>query len=190
MSPDPRWLEILKASGGQSASLAFACAVFLILGRLGWIPELYPWMIHAAVFVLALSGMLAISSFIVAFLKSIPLHKWAVRSFHEKRAARELEKYLGHLTDEERKILAYLLHHNQKMFTGAEDGGHAVTLISRGLIVRAMVPGQRASGEDVPFAVQDHVWEMLLRNKEKFPYKPPPRGEVETHPWRVNWMLR
>jgi len=67
MTPDPRWLEILKASGGQSGSLAFACAVFLILGRLGWIPELYPWMIHAAVFVLVLSGMLAITSFYVRY---------------------------------------------------------------------------------------------------------------------------
>jgi hypothetical protein len=114
MSPDPKWLEILKASGGQSASLAVACAAFLVLTWLRWIPEPYPWMIHASVFVLVLSGMLTITSFGTAFLKSIPIHKWAVRSFHERRAARELEKYLDHLTVEERKILTYLLHHKQK----------------------------------------------------------------------------
>jgi hypothetical protein len=190
MSPDPKWLEILKASGGQSASLAVACAAFLVLTWLRWIPEPYPWMIHASVFVLVLSGMLTITSFGTAFLKSIPIHKWAVRSFHERRAARELEKYLDHLTVEERKILTYLLHHNQKMFTGAADGGHAVTLISRGFVVRAMNPGQQASAEDVPYAIPDHVWDMLIRNKERFPYKPPPKGEVERDPWRVHWMLR
>jgi hypothetical protein len=190
MSPDPRWLEILKASGGQSASLAVACAAFLILARVGWIPELYPWMIHAAAFVLVLSGLLALTSFITAFLKSIPLHKWAVRWLHERRAAREQEKYLDHLTTEERKIIAYLLHHNQKMFTGADDGGYAVTLISRGIIVRAMNRGQVASAEDVPYAIPDQVWDVLIRNKAKFPYQPPPRGKTEPYPWRVPYMLR
>jgi hypothetical protein len=69
MTPDPKWLEILKASGGQSASLAVACGVFLLVAHLGWIPEPYPWMVQAAVFVLILSGMLAITSFITAFPK-------------------------------------------------------------------------------------------------------------------------
>lgn len=190
MTPDPRWLEILKASGGQSASLAFACAAFLILAHVGWIPELNPLMIHAAVFVLILSGLLAVTSFITAFLKSIPLHKWAVRWFDERRAAREQEKYLDHLTDNECKIIAFLLHHNQKMFTGADDGGYAVTLISRGIVVRATNPGQRASAEDVPYAIPDHVWDMLVRNKAKFSYQPPPRGKTEPHPWRIPWMAR
>ena len=190
MNPDPRWLEILKASGGQSASLAVACGFFLLFARLGWLPEPYPWMIHAAAFLLILSGMLALTSFVTAFLKSIPIHKWAVRSFHERRAAREHEKYLDHLVDEERKILAYLLHHNQKMFTGAADGGYAVTLISRGLVVRAMNPGQQASAEDVPWAIPDHVWNILVRNRHKFPYRQPRQGQVETHPWRIPWQLR
>jgi hypothetical protein len=52
------------------------------------------------------------------------------------------------------------------MFTGATDGGYAVTLISRGFVVRAMNPGQQALAEDVPWAIPDHVWEMLVRNKE------------------------
>jgi hypothetical protein len=56
--------------------------------------------------------------------------------------------------------------------------------------VRAMNPGQSASSEDVPMAVPEHVWDMLVRHKNEFPYKPPPKGEVETHPWRVHWMIR
>jgi len=30
MTPDPRWLEILKASGGQTLAVAVACALLLL----------------------------------------------------------------------------------------------------------------------------------------------------------------
>ncbi len=35
IAPDPRWLEILKASGWQTAFLSVACWVFLALPKLG-----------------------------------------------------------------------------------------------------------------------------------------------------------
>jgi hypothetical protein len=190
MSADPRWLEILKASGGQSASLACACATFLLIVWIGWITPPFDWVVSACVFGLLVSSFLAMTSLVTSTLKAIPVHKWAVRWFYEKRDARALEKHLVHLTDRERNILGYLLYHNQKMFTAAQDGGHAITLISRGYIVRAMKPGQGASGNDVPMAVPDHVWDMLVRHKSELPYKPPPKSKGEPRPWRVHWMAQ
>jgi hypothetical protein len=80
---------------------------------------------------------------------------------------------------------------NQKMFTCASDGGYATTLISQGMLVRAVRSGQVFAMDDMPVAVPDHIWAVLLAHKEQFPYKPE-RGEhgVEVHPWRVPWMLR
>lgn len=50
MAADPRWLEILKASGGQAFALSGACGAILLAAHLEWIPPLEPWMVQAAVF--------------------------------------------------------------------------------------------------------------------------------------------
>src|SRR5271165_2038798 len=62
MTPDPKWLEILKASGWQTAALAAACGLFLLVGRWGWLPPLDPWVIEAAVFGLFVTGFLTVAS--------------------------------------------------------------------------------------------------------------------------------
>ena len=55
------------------------------------------------------------------------------------------------------------------MFTAEADGGYAVTLISRGIVVRAMIGGQQAAHDDVPFAVPDELWAVLQENKDRSP---------------------
>jgi hypothetical protein len=40
----------------------------------------------------------------------------------------------------------------------------------------------------VPFEVPMHIWEVLVKHKDKFlPYRPERGGG---HPWRVHWMER
>jgi hypothetical protein len=63
MSPDPRWLEILKASGWQTAALAVAAGLLLWANRVGLIPALEPWMVQTATVVMVVCGMLALASF-------------------------------------------------------------------------------------------------------------------------------
>jgi hypothetical protein len=46
MTPDPKWLEILKASGWQTTALAVAFGLFILAGRTGWLSSLDPWMIQ------------------------------------------------------------------------------------------------------------------------------------------------
>ena len=183
MIPNLKWLvEIIKSGVRITTGIAVACGLFLLLARWGWLPPLEPWMILIATSGLLLCGSLAA----VAILSAIPIQKWI--SIHkQKRAVRD---YIPQMTERERKIISYLLAKNQKMFTGAEDGGYASTLISRGIVVYALRHGQTYSRVHTPFAIPDHIWSVLLEHKKEFPYKPPPPGETEVHPWSIHWMAR
>ncbi|MDX2074361.1 MAG: hypothetical protein SFX19_08380 [Alphaproteobacteria bacterium] len=92
------------------------------------------------------------------------------------------------MTEEERKIIAYLLAKNQKTFTAAADGGYAATLLSRGIVIVLAQHGQQLNMEDVPMTIPDPLWDVLVQHKDKFPYNPD--DESEAYPWRVSWMLR
>ncbi len=100
---------------------------------------------------------------------------------------RQIEEELGELTEQDREILAYLLHHNQRMFECALDGGNARMLITRGIVRNALRPGQVFDPENVPMEVPRHIWSVLKKHQSMFPYEP---SEDEGHPWRVHWMLR
>lgn len=184
MVADPRWLEILKSSGGQAAAVAAACVLFLLADRHGWMPKAEPWMIHAATFGLLLGGALAVVALASAANKFFPVKKWILHWIKIRRERKWAEEYLPHMTRLEQNIVGYLLKHNQTIFTGAIDGGHAQTLIARGIIARAARPGQHFAADDVPYAIPDHIWEVLVANKDKITYVPDMRGNVEVYPWR------
>jgi hypothetical protein len=105
-------------------------------------------------------------------------------------AQQKAADYIPHMTEKERTIIAYLLAHNQKMFTNTPDCGHATTLLSRGIVVNATRLGQTVTYYEVPFAIPDHIWTVLKQHEGEFPYTPPAPGETEIHPWRVHWMAR
>jgi hypothetical protein len=104
------------------------------------------------------------------------------------REQQEVAEYIPHMTEDERDIIAYLLAHNQKMFTNTPDCGHANTLLAKGIVVLAARPGQVCTHYEVPFAIPNHIWTVLKQHEQEFPYTPPPRGETEMHPWRRHWM--
>lgn len=90
------------------------------------------------------------------------------------------------LSSKEREILAYLLHHNQCLFTCAADGGHAATLTSRAIVHRALKQGQIFDYLDMPVEIPIEVWRFLRENVEKSPCE---GAEDEPHPWRrKHWM--
>jgi hypothetical protein len=140
MNIDAKWLEILKASGGQTTALAVASGLFLLAGHTGWLPPLEPWVVLLAAAVFLVCACLAIATTLSAALKEFPVRSWVSRRLTVHRKIREIENYIPHMTPKEKEIIAYLLAKTQKLFTVASDGGYATTLISKGIVVVAVRP--------------------------------------------------
>lgn len=188
---DPKWLEIFKASGWQTTALAIACGLIIVLVKSEVIPTTGSpsWIALPAIGAL-IFGCLSLAAMGSALAKVIKpatkFDRWRLKR-HEERAAREFIQYM---TDKDREIIGYLLYHNHKMFQAYQDGGYAAPLISKGIIQRSSVHGQPVDPNWMPFEVPDHVWSVLEKNREAFPYEPPTAGEVEKHPWAIHWMVR
>jgi hypothetical protein len=182
------WLELLKASGWKTGPIAVACGVFLLATRAGWLPPLAPWMILWAAFVFLLCGFMALASFAQAVFTFFPVHAWFVHWVTIWREKRAVRAYIPYMTSKEREIISYLLVRNQKMFTADETGGYAATLMSRGIIVSALRPGQVFDRLEKPMAIPDHIWSVLLTYKDQFPCKPTVAYESEECPWCVPWV--
>src|SRR5262249_51368562 len=104
MTPDPKWLEILKASGWQTAAIAIACGLFLLIAHWGWLPPLEPWMIQLAAISLLISGFLALASLISTTLRFFPVQKWFLHWVNTNRAKRSVRDYIPHMTENEISI--------------------------------------------------------------------------------------
>jgi hypothetical protein len=189
---DPKWLEILKASGAQSAAAALACGGLLVVAHWGWLPPLDAWVIQAATFGALLFGFLAIASLVIAINKNAGINEWVMYGIERRQAQAEVRGYIPFMTAKEREIIGYLLAKKQKTLEVDHDGGHASTLISRRIIVLYGQKGQEYRSSHMPMIVPDHVWEVLVKHSSEFPYTPPKLrpGDVEPPPWRIPWMAR
>ena len=189
MTPDPRWLEILKASGWQTAALAIACGLIIVMIRFGLVPtDGSPYWIAIPTIGGVVFGRLALASIVSTIVRTLQprVLRWR-RLRAERRSARE---YIAHMTPKEREIIGYLLHHNQKVFQADQDGGYAAPLISKGIVRIAGQRGQVMDLTRIPFEIPDHIWSELASNRSAFEYTPPRGKEPESFPWAVHWMAR
>ena len=189
MTPDPRWLEILKASGWQTAAAAAAFGLLLFGSHWSWIGPLGTWQIPVTLGFL-LATALTVTSIVSATLRFFPLEKWIVHWITIYKAKSGLERYIPYMTPKEKEIIGYLLAKNTKTFTAEANGGHAATLLSRGIVIVLATPGQHLDPDNVPMTVPDVIWDVLMKHKEQFQYRPPKPGKLEAAPWRVSWMER
>ncbi len=190
-SMDPKWLEILKASGWQTAALALAFGTFIILVKTKIIPVTdSPLWIDFPTLSFLICGFLTLANTGSAanktFKPGMMIRRWRDR----RRHAEDVRKYISHMTEKDRQIIGYLLHYNQKVFDADQDGGYAAPLISKRVIRCALIPGQAFDVIRVPFEIPDHVWSVLKENRESFPYTPPVNDEDEVYPWAIDWRLR
>lgn len=185
MTADPKWLAILKASAWQTTAIAVGCGALFAAISAGLLPDPGALWVVAIAAAGLICACLTLTSILSALVKLIDPAKLFRRFSNRRRFRREVRTYIPFMTEEERAIIAYLLHHKQKMFTCASDGGHAVTLISRGIINHALRGGQVFGTEDMPVAVHEDAWDILEAHRDQFPYR-----ASETHPWRVHWMAR
>jgi len=193
MTADPRWLEILKASGWQTTAVTAAAALTLYLNATKRFPTpLDSWVIQTAEVSLLVFGCLSLASIGSSIVKASSgpraslTRRWAIR-----KAQHQVEKDIPSMTTKEREIIGYLLTKNQKMFDYTADGGDANTLISKRIVVCAMLPGQSYTNYGVTFKIPEHVWDVLVKHKAEFPYTLPKPGEKpEPYPWAIHWMAR
>jgi hypothetical protein len=108
MTLDPKWLDILKASGWQTTFLAIGCAVFLVLARWRVIPtDALPLIIPAMWFGLIVCAFLAAASIGQATLKTFPVHTW-VRQWHRKGKIQEgVAMYIPFMTPKDPQIIGH-----------------------------------------------------------------------------------
>ena len=192
MNPaDPRWLEILKASGWQNTALTAACILIVVLINKGIIPTTNSplWIALPCIGALVF-GFLSLASIGSAAAKYMKpgarIEQWRLR----RRKIKEVSEYIPYMTDKDREIIGYLLYHKQKMFQADNDGGYAAPLISKGIIRVSCNQSQIYDPSWTPFEIPDYAWSVLEKNKDHFPYNPPPKGKVEKHPWAIHWMVR
>ena len=98
MNPDPRWLEILKASGWQTTALTVACIVFLYLSHIGTLPKLPGWALLVVSLMTLVCGCLAAASWCSAVYKIFPLHTYFLHWLNIYREKNELRKYIPFMT--------------------------------------------------------------------------------------------
>jgi hypothetical protein len=188
---DPKWIDGIKSAISAGAAYKFSLAV---------VSGIY-WYLLARHYVPYSAGLIQASSFGFLFFTLLWLanaiaviadifrpRTWFVHCITLRRQTREVENYLPHLSEKDREIIAYLLAHNQKTIIADMDGGHAMTLIARAFLIVQTAPGQTDYENRVPMIIPDNVWGVLQRHKDKFPYAPPPSGEVEPYPWRKHFM--
>ena len=188
---DPKWLEILKAKGSHTAALAIASGLIYVLVIFEIIPTTDSPLWEALP---AIGALIFLSLFVAAVGDEVVkitkpadrIGRWCLK----RREAREIREFIPYMTDKDREIIGYLLHHNQKMFQADQDGGYAAPLISKGIIRQSGRAGQVVTTSSMPFEVPNHIWSVLKKNQEAFPYESPPANEDEKYPWAIPWMAR
>lgn len=190
-TPDPRWLEILKASGWQTSAISIASIVVLMLVRSGEIPtdgSIY-WIAVPSVIAIVF-GCLAIASLANAVIKVTQPLVHITQWWTKRKEQQAVRNYIPHMTKKDKEIIAYLLYHNQKMFQADQDGGYAAPLISMRIIRISAQRGQILDLHRVPFAIPNHIWDVLVEQRERFPFKSENGEKLESPPWIIPWMSR
>ena len=190
-----KFIDLLKASGWQTAMIAAGTALFIYLSHDGVLPALEPPLIELVAWaVLFVSAALAAASLISA-VQQVLRHGWKQLQLH--RAIRNRRntfiKNIPFLSEDERRILGYLREKKQKTFTADHDGGYANTLIAKRYVGYIGAPGQSFDFDKVPMAVADYVWDIIQERPADLPYAPVYRENgrrYEVQPWRIHWMAR
>ena len=191
-----KYVDLLKASGWQTGTIALAAGMFLYLSQAGVLPPMEPWMLLIGWVVVFLFGALSAASLATACQRGVQA-VWGLWKGRQERLAWEA-KIIGDIptmTDHERRILGYLRHHRLRTFDTDLDGGYANTLFAKGYLLH--VAGTKAiDRRRVPTFVADDVWRIINERPQDFPHVEQwsqpgaSSSRVEVEPWRIPWNLR
>jgi hypothetical protein len=124
---------------------------------------------HSQVSILFLLSAAIFTSAIIKFLWEkakalVSLHlKKSAKKAEEAEAMAKIAKRLGSLTLSEKQWIQYCLYYNQQTFIASVANSTGNSLANKALV---------CAGEghvmSIPFTFPDHVWDYLVKNKEKF----------------------
>jgi hypothetical protein len=186
---DPRWLEILKASGWQLFAIALALLGFWLLLQFEYLPPVQnPWIVYGLPLAILVTGGLSFVALVEHGIKKIEASrtkKKAAKRIKEKYMENKdkFRAYVPHLTEIELRILRYLFQENQKTFVADVTGDLASTLYNQGFVKLVALPGQQLSVMSTTFGVQDFVWEVMVENKKLFEKPKIELGYRNKRPW-------
>ncbi len=122
MSPDPKWLELLKASGWQTLAIATGCSLTYALISRGIIPNPGALAILFVVVLGLICACLTLPNILSRLARTFPILKWIKNWESARRARRSLEDHIPFMSARDRMIVGYLLANNLKSFTVQNDG--------------------------------------------------------------------
>jgi len=179
----------LSAAAIYKLALAFAFGLFWLLATRGFVPSPENWQIQLAIAGAIFFSFLWFASAVASFLDFLSPRQHILYWLNNHKEASHICSYIPSMTPKERQIIAYLLAKNQKLFITSIDGGYAMPLISQRIVVRALQSNQVFNESRTPFVVPDHVWNVLQKHKDQFPYTAP-EDSREPVPWVIPWQLR
>lgn len=181
-------LELIKASGWQTAAIAASCGLMWWLITVNVVPTPEPYVVVIIAWGFFLFSFLTIAAICAA--ASRVGRNWLIQTMAKRAFAASIERAIPFMTEKEREIVGHLLHHNSKVFEADHDGGYAASLLGRRFITILAQRGQSFDLDRVPMIVPDPVWEVWKRHQDKFPYKRILDDGHEVDPWRISWKLR
>ena len=111
---DPKWLEILKASGWQTTAFAVACILIVVLIKQDFIPTTNsPLWIAVPSIGAVIFGCLSLAAIGNALAEAIKpgmrIDQWRLK----RQKVKEVREFIPYMTDKDRKIIGYLLYHRE-----------------------------------------------------------------------------
>lgn len=178
------WLKVLDLRVEILIGICVACVliVFLANGHAFYLNEL-PKLVLGVISALAILAFCLTLARLAKALFAVVKNWWNKRVLRSNTLKNEgkVLVYLDSLSEDERKVLSYLVQKNQQSFNADMTARNVVTLKQKHLIVMG---AGAMDVDDAPFIVPPFVWAELQVRKAEFNTA----NLSGPHPWRDHWM--
>jgi hypothetical protein len=129
---DAKWLDVLKAGGPKAVAAAVALGVFALLLNGEHIPgKELPWLYPLSVLGFLIFACVSVASICSFVFEEFEVVQRVKTKAAKRRAKERIEGLIPFMTDVDKAIIGYLLHHNQRMFSTDDDGAMRRILLRR-----------------------------------------------------------
>jgi hypothetical protein len=168
-------LNLVKIAGSKATILFLACITCFFFDKYGLFQLNDEYLQFIFIFAALSASAITIQFFVWLYREKIKPH---IRKNDQKKQAK---RDLQYLTEHDKLIVAYLLHHNIRTIFCLQTGERAKNLVHMGYMKISMRGNIAYDYDRLPFVVHDIAWEVFQENKELFPYK---NNKRNIEPWK------